>query len=50
MEVLANATFSGAVPLAGVIVKLATGAGALTVTEAVLVVLPPGPVAVSLTA
>ena len=46
-----NATVSGAVPLVGVIVKFATGAGGVTLigVDAVLVELPPGPVAVSFT-
>ena len=46
-----NATVSGATPLVGVIVKFATGAGGVTLigVDAVLVELPPGPVAVSFT-
>jgi hypothetical protein len=50
--VLLNVTANGVVPLVGVIVKFATGGvGALTAMGvlAVLVALPPGPVAVSLT-
>jgi hypothetical protein len=50
--VLLKVTANGVVPLVGVIVKFATGAvGALTAMGvlAVLVLLPPGPVAVSLT-
>jgi hypothetical protein len=48
---LVNVTFRGTVPLVGVIPKFATGGAADTViaVEAVLVELPPGPVAVSLT-
>ena len=48
---LVKVTLSGATPLVGVIVKFATGAGALTLigVDAVLVELPPGPVAVSFT-
>ena len=59
--VLVNATLSGATPLVGVMLKLATGAAALRPlatgaaaltligATAVLVELPPGPVAVSFT-
>jgi hypothetical protein len=49
--VLLNVTVKGAAPLVGVMLKFATGAGGLTVIGvlAVLVLLPPGPVAVSLT-
>ena len=50
--VLANITLRGALPLAGVIVKLATGAGTVLTligVAAVLIALPPGPVAVSFT-
>ena len=49
--VLEKVTLSGAAPLVGVIVKLATGAGAVTLigVDAVMVELPPGPVAVSFT-
>jgi hypothetical protein len=51
VELSVNVTFSGAVPLAGVMLKFATGAAAATVivVDAVFVALPPGPVAVSLT-
>ena len=46
-----NVTLSGATPLVGVMLKLAIGAAALTLigVEAVLLELPPGPVAVSFT-
>ena len=49
--VSAKVTVSGATPLAGLIVKFATGGGVDTLTgvEAVFVELPPGPVAVSFT-
>ena len=49
--VLVNVTLSGAIPLVGVMLNLATGAAALTLigVEAVLLELPPGPVAVSFT-
>ena len=49
--VLVKATFSGFLPLMGVMLKFATGADAVTLigVEAVLVELPPGPVAVSFT-
>ena len=48
---LVKVTLSGATPLAGVTVKLATGAAAVTVigVDAVIVELPPEPVAVSFT-
>ena len=51
LVVFVNVTFTGAVPLVGVIVKLVTGAAATTLIAvvAVLVTLPPEPVAVKLT-
>ena len=49
--VLVKVTLSGATPLVGATVKLATGAAAVTVigVDAVMVELPPEPVAVSFT-
>ena len=50
--VLVNVTLSGATPLAGAAVKLATGAAVVTAIgeDAVIVEVPPGPLAVVLAA
>ena len=50
VEASVNATFKDAVPVVGLALKLATGAGADTVMKLVLVTVfePPGPVTVRL--
>ena len=49
VDELVNVTLKGAVPLVGAIVKFATGGAELALIVAVLVSVPPGPVAVSVT-